>query len=140
MNRTIKFRGKRETDGEWIYGDFFRNRGLSFISTDGIVENPLATWRDYNVRPETVGQFTGLYDKNGYEIYEGDIMMCVGKREDNKGRKYLREVSFKNGSFCMKAPEYNVDSYFYNHMVNGELYWEVVGNIYENKELLEETK
>lgn len=72
--RTIKFRGKRLTDGNWIYGDFFRNRGLSFIASDGIAENPLATWRDYNVDPETVGQFTGLYDKNGKEIYEGDLI------------------------------------------------------------------
>lgn len=55
--RIIKFRGKRLTDGAWIYGDFFRNRGLSFIASDGIVENPLASWRDYNVDPETVGQF-----------------------------------------------------------------------------------
>ena len=38
--RKIKFRGKRLTDGKWIYGDFFRNRGLSFIAADGIVENP----------------------------------------------------------------------------------------------------
>ena len=42
MKRTIRFRGKRITDGEWIYGDFFRNRGLAFIAEDGVVENPLA--------------------------------------------------------------------------------------------------
>ena len=64
MKREIKFRGKRLTDGNWIYGDFFRNRGLSFIASDGISENPLATW------PETVGQFTGFHDKNRKEIYE----------------------------------------------------------------------
>ena len=75
MKREIKFRGKRLTDGNWIYGDFFRNRGLSFIASDGISENPLATWRDYNVDPETVGQFTGFHDKNGKEIYEGDRIL-----------------------------------------------------------------
>ena len=57
--RGIKFRGKRLTDGKWIYGDFFRYRGKSFITT-----NPLASPSDYEVTPDTVGQFTGLCDCN----------------------------------------------------------------------------
>lgn len=133
MNREIKFRGKRLTDGNWIYGDFFRNRGLSFIASDGIAENPLATWRDYNVAPETVGQFTGKYDKNGKEIYEGDIVKTkeYGKFLGDKnfsGYDHF-EVHFKNGGFRLENEER-----IFNLTNNSHL--EVVGNVHDNPSLL----
>ncbi|MBM6845130.1 YopX family protein, partial [Phocaeicola plebeius] len=77
-------------------------------------------------------------DKNGKEIYEGDILMCIGERNDNKGRKYYRKVLFNNGAFGMTVPEYKCISALCNHVVNGKLNWEVIGNIYDNTELLEE--
>ena len=107
MNREIKFRGKRLTDGNWIYGDFFRNRGLSFIASDGIAENPLATWRDYNVDPETVGQFTGLHDTDGKEIYEGDIIL-----EDKDPT--IMEIVFRDGIFFASIGNTHGETRFMN--------------------------
>ena len=138
MNREIKFRGKRLANDEWCYGSLlvWANGECTILEKS---DSSNAVWKR-EIDPNTVGQFTGLYDKNGKEIYEGDILMYIGQREDNKGRKYLRKVSFKNGSFCMSVPEYNIYSCLNNHIVNRKLNWEVIGNIYDNKELLEETK
>lgn len=145
MNREIIFRGKSSVTNEWVYGSLVKcgNEthiiGFDEVDLDGhhiryCSDRPVFT------KQETIGQFTGLYDKNGKEIYEGDILMCLGQRKDNKGRKYIRKVSFKNGSFCMIVPEYNIYSCLNNHIVNWKLNWEVIGNIYDNKELLEETE
>lgn len=135
MKREIRFRGKDVFSGKWVYGDLAHNQK---ITREGL--EPRVMVAGYEVDPETVGQFTGLHDKNGTDIYEGDILMCIGQREDNKERKYLRKVLFKNGSFCMSVPEYGVNSSLYAHVVNGKLNWEVIGNIYDNPELMEETK
>lgn len=143
MNREIKFRAKRVDLNYWIHGylrEVFGETKRTFViapankfESDGYTDME----EDY-VQPDTIGQFTGLHDKNGREIYEGDILMCIGKREDNKAHKYYRKVLFKNGAFGMTVSEYKCINPLCNHIVNCELYWEVVGNIYDNPELLEE--
>ena len=124
MKREIKFRGLN-ISGEWCVGN------LSIVNTDlnGQVErgvyisNSIGTPFAYSVRPETVGQFTGLYDKNGKEIYEGDILKAV-----SKGKEYVGEVYYD------EAQWFGATDYLYYAVTNSNA--EVIGNIYENPYLL----
>ena len=114
--REILFRGKKIDGGEWIKGFYAENgHGSSNIQ-------PKGKFFGYLVKPETVGQFTGLLDKNGNRIVEGDIVKHEGKIYE---MKYLE-------TYARFAPT-NKSTVFmvcaFNHL-------EVVGNIHDNPELL----
>jgi len=145
--RTIKFRGK-DIRG-WHYGDL-RHTEVMNVSYVGIInENDKKESGStiYIVQEETVGQFTGLYDKNGKEIYEGDILKYT---RYNFRSEYLKEdkieeiyVVFWNeskyGFYCRtKFKNGGGASGFFGfedeRAEKNEI--EVVGNIYDNPELL----
>ncbi|MFA5658655.1 MAG: YopX family protein [Oscillospiraceae bacterium] len=140
--REIKFRGKSVETGEWIYDDLIH---MAFTAENKSV--PVGIKSPYNcypveVVPETVGQYTESHDKNGKEIYEGDIACVpyidcifgdlVGKDIDYDF-KFI--VNFKDASFVLSNKDRG--NIYINEFGNNI---EIIGNIHDNPELLEVTK
>lgn len=124
--RTIKFRGFNRKNDEWLQGYYLQNRGAHFVCPDEFATNK--SWEDYEVEPDTVGQFTGLHDKNGKEIYEGDIVKCD---------QFVYEIIYKSrriASFALRRKEDMFLHYFGEAMEADEC--EVIGNIHDNKDLV----
>jgi len=139
--REIKFRGKQLDNGEWVYGAFVPD----VLETP---DNDLITWgfiRRYNrdigktetieVSRESVGQYTGLCDKNGKEIYEGDIVELTNTYK-GMNTKSIVEIDFIDFTFAGKwKEEYSPSGYMYNPLGSYNfpiVTIEVIGNIYEN--------
>ena len=143
--REILFRGKRADNGEWIEGMLLKctlAAGTAYLMfADSFATDLLGNVHALDhamVDPETVGQFTGLLDKDGRRIFEGDIVrMYIGEGERSiavyamiqwhpngpclRDRETDIFVSFKDASFARDAPRI----------------WEVIGNIYDNPDVLE---
>ena len=127
--REILFRGKRADNGEWEYGDLWCNpygkRVVCIVSPI----NDQGTTGGNEVDPETVGQYTGLTDKNGRKIFEGDIV-------ERGGRIWLVEYSNKYGQFMMTTYTEKGVSWSRSFDLIPPDWCEVIGNIYDNPELL----
>lgn len=124
--RLVLFRGKRVDNGEWIEGFYAKSGDRTYI----IIDNDFAVGyvKMKEVVPETVGQYTGATDKNDMKIFEGDII------------KYIRLYDI--GCYPHSEAEKSVVKYnnsytgFYPICVSGTKNYEVIGNIYDNPELL----
>lgn len=144
--RDILFRGQRTDNGEWVYGSMFSidletcSRVEKKKYTHCITEPKVEFYHGQVARlefviPETIGQYTGVTDKNGGKmIYEGDIV--VARQGRNAVDKAV--IRYENGAFMVyphngKIYERTIWEYWYND-------WdlEVIGNIHDNPELLED--
>lgn len=133
MDREILFRGKRTDNGEWVEGDLLhgycaeKSTDIASIDISCTVE----------VIPETVGQYTGLTDKNGKKIFEGDIL---------KTPEFIGKVVYNNviAAFIVEINDSTETCYHWSPLNEGDIerrpqlqYTEVIGNIHDNSELLE---
>ena len=122
--REYLFRGKRIDNGEWVEGDLHKNKEFTKAHIHPIGERVKST----DVIPETVGQYTGLTDKNGKKIFEGDVV------------KYRNtEMEFEGvGEVCWNEvlSAWLIGEHVALYACTIRLY-EVIGNIYDNPELLE---
>lgn len=126
--RTIKFRGKEIITNQWVEGDLLQCPNKYPTIRMWEEAYPIARSIDFVVFPDTIGQFTGLHDKNGREIYEGDIIKYLFH-----GLFYAGTIIYQDAKFVMK--KIYGDGYMFPQDY-GEKYIEVIGNIHTNPELL----
>lgn len=136
--REILFRGKRVDNGEWVYGCYCPVVRGNFPATPCIVPDCDGMWEGIPIFPESVGQYTGLNDKNGNMIFVGDILKIYPDCD------YLEDYSISkvylyNGIPCVdyRGDDFDSTALGFVNDYDCDAAFEVIGNIYDNPELLE---
>ena len=133
MTRQITFRGKYSDKHGWVYGHYYNNCDCG-VNQDIIVYHNIAegTGTHSIINQKYLGQFTGLVDKNGKEIYEGDILRIsrdiVYKARIVDTESHVCEVYYGTDGFWLKG------RFHHRHITDWDT--EAIGNIFENPELL----
>ena len=137
--REILFRGKRADNGEWVYGYYTKARyfldekEMHIIFEPDVEVFPHCEFTGYEeVLPETVRQYTGLTDKNGRKIFEGDIV--EGNSEYFPYTHPYGKVVYDGGQYLISFDDVLEDIECLGAWANDV---EIIGNIYDNPELLE---
>lgn len=129
--REILFRGKWTNNGEWVEGYFgeSRKKDICYIIKRAGGDSCSEYFIDFEVNPETIGQFTGLLDKNGKHIFEGDIINIEYPETTVKNCI----IEYVGASFVgsTRADNWELDGYYL---------LEVIGNIHDNPELFMESE
>ncbi len=138
--REILFRGKRVDNGEWVEGFLFqwiKRKEKKAIIGEGVQNGSV---NGFEVYPKTVGQFTGLLDKNGVKIFEGDLLNIGAVQfsfiQDGKGHNALYEVKFQGCDFVLFRKDTGLTWGRLSRL--DELCWDclVIGNIHDSQELI----
>lgn len=141
--REILFRGQTRRKGQkvwmdgspvesnWVYGGIFQGPNRSVIYGYDPIEK-------YCVYSDTVGQFTGLTDKKGKKIFEGDIVHVLGNQqvEDWKNVNYIGSIAFLDAGFCVIDGTIEDHAFRRYQLPRLDFDLEVIGNIHDNPELL----
>lgn len=139
--REILFRGKSKNSNKWVFG-WHCGKTLSpdFSETeesDQIIDFETLYW--HTCEPNSIGQFTGLTDKNGKRIFEGDIVHVLGNQqvEDWKNVNYIGSIAFLDAGFCVIDGTVEDHAFRRYQLPRLDFDLEVIGNVYDNPRLLE---